>query len=590
MICSIYLPSTNSTMGDFCQSLEELKHFCLKESFSDLIIMGDFNAHITGERSSRPSNSRGKLVQQLLSNLNLIAVNLKPVCKGPVETYECSTAVSTIDYICVPNTLFQSISNAEVLDIHPENATHHLPVTVTLDIMSSSPEQLTNYAQTLRIAWKKCTSDNIEMFQNELNRKLDSLDGPLLHTSDSIDAYAKELTDCMVNASVVLPHISYKSYIKPYWNNKLKTLRKEVNRKYIKWTKDGRPRGRHNQTYAEYKEAKRLFRREQRRCIQEYSMREYANMSSTLEQDQNRFWKLLNLTKKNKRSDVNLEIGDEMVHDQHKITGLWANYFEDLHEFKRYENENIFDSGFLKDIESEIHRLDLLEDESDTVLAQPFTLYEVNQVIYDLPNGKSPGFDKICYEHVKYGGPNLLHHIVLLFNAIVCVEYISLSFKLAVKVPFPKDITGKKTFDNHRGISLMPVLDKILQKLVLNRILAVPDCKIHRLQGAYQTEQSALTTAFMIDESIRDCCENKDRVYTCFVDISKAFDRMWIDAMLYKLYHHMGITGKTWRIIKNWYTNMKEIICVNGLYSRDKELKSTESLANFKKSVKALQL
>ncbi len=89
MICSIYLPSTNSTMGDFCQSLEELKHFCLKESFSDLIIMGDFNAHITGERSRRPSNSRGKLVQQLVSNLNLIAVNLKSICKGPVQTYEC---------------------------------------------------------------------------------------------------------------------------------------------------------------------------------------------------------------------------------------------------------------------------------------------------------------------------------------------------------------------------------------------------------------------------------------------------------------------------------------------------------------------
>jgi hypothetical protein len=170
--------------------------------------------------------------------------------------------------------------------------------------------------------------------------------------------------------------------------------------------------------------------------------------------------------------------------DPHKITGLWTNYFEDLHEFKRYENENIFDSGFLMDIESEIHRMDLLEDESDTVLAQPFALCEVNQVIYDLPNGKSPSFDKICYEHVKYGGPNLLHHIVLLFIAIVCVEHIPLSFKLAVKVPIPKDITGNKTFDNHRGISLMPVLDKILQKLVSNRILAVPNCKIHRLQGA----------------------------------------------------------------------------------------------------------
>ncbi|CAB4039555.1 Hypothetical predicted protein, partial [Paramuricea clavata] len=64
-----------------------------------------------------------------------------------------------------------------------------------------------------------------------------------------------------------------------------------------------------------------------------------------------------------------------MVHDPHKITSLWANYFEDLHEFKRYENENIFDSGFRKDIESEIHRLDLLEDESDTVLAQWYGIW-----------------------------------------------------------------------------------------------------------------------------------------------------------------------------------------------------------------------
>ncbi len=121
----------------------------------------------------------------ILSNLNLIAVNLKSICKGPAQTYEYSTAVSTIDYICVPNTLFQSISNAEVLDIHPENVTHHLPVTVTLDIMSSCPEQLTNYAPPLRIAWK-----NVHQTISKRSK-----DNPLLHTSDSINTYAKELTD-----------------------------------------------------------------------------------------------------------------------------------------------------------------------------------------------------------------------------------------------------------------------------------------------------------------------------------------------------------------------------------------------------------
>lgn len=125
-----------------------------------------------------------------------------------------------------------------------------------------------------------------------------------------------------------------------------------------------------------------------------------------------------------------------------------------------------------------------------------------------------------------------------------------------------------KTFDDHRGISLLPVLDKILQRLVLNRILKQPNSRIHRLQGAYQSQQSALTTAFLIDETIKSCCEESDKVYACFVDITKAFDRMWIDAMLFKLYHHIQIKGKTWRLIRNWYLDMKEVVWIHGSYSR----------------------
>ncbi len=44
---------------------------------------------------------------------------------------------------------------------------------------------------------------------------------------------------------------------------------------------------------------------------------------------------------------------------------------------------------------------------------------------------------------------------------------------------------------------------------------------------------------------------------------------MWIDAMLHKLYHHMGITGKTWRIIQKLVYQHERGYCVNGLYSRE---------------------
>lgn len=76
------------------------------------------------------------------------------------------------------------------------------------------------------------------------------------------------------------------------------------------------------------------------------------------------------------------------------------------------------------------------------------------------------------------------------------------------------------------------------QRLVLNRIQNYPSALIHALQGANQKEQDAITTVFTIDETIKYCCEDGDEVYSCFVDFSKAFDRMWVDAMLYKLYHY----------------------------------------------------
>ena len=52
------------------------------------------------------------------------------------------------------------------------------------------------------------------------------------------------------------------------------------------------------------------------------------------------------------------------------------------------------------------------------------------------------------------------------------------------------------------------------------------------------------------------------------MDIPKASDTMWINGMLYKLYHNMGITGKMWRLIRNWYINIKEFDVVDGQSSR----------------------
>ena len=38
--------------------------------------------------------------------------------------------------------------------------------------------------------------------------------------------------------------------------------------------------------------------------------------------------------------------------------------------------------------------------------------------------------------------------------------------------------------------------------------------------------------------------------------------------MLYKLYFNIAITGRAWRLIYNWYHDMKEYVCFDGKHSR----------------------
>ena len=163
-----------------------------------------------------------------------------------------------------------------------------------------------------------------------------------------------------------------------------------------------------------------------------------------------------------------LNVDGKIIRDPKEIAENWADYFENLH--MPYETTDNDEQASY--IVTEINKIVENSNDEDDIFSTQFSFHEVADTIYQMPNGKAPGHDKVCYEHIKFAGTPLLYHLVFLYNSIVALESIPACFKLALKIPIPKG-GGKRsqTFDDHRGISLLPVLDKILQKLVLNRIL-----------------------------------------------------------------------------------------------------------------------
>ena len=60
--------------------------------------------------------------------------------------------------------------------------------------------------------------------------------------------------------------------------------------------------------------------------------------------------------------------------------------------------------------------------------------------------------------------------------------------------------------------------------------------------------------------------ERGSKVFGCFLDVRKAFDTVWIDRLLFKLFSDLGIKGRMWLAIKDLYTNVKaEVLCAGSL-------------------------
>ena len=72
------------------------------------------------------------------------------------------------------------------------------------------------------------------------------------------------------------------------------------------------------------------------------------------------------------------------------------------------------------------------------------------------------------------------------------------------------------------------------------------------MQFGFQEGVGCIEASFTILETINHMLERGIKIFGCFLDVRKAFDRVWIDGLLYKLFTELGIKGRRWVAIKNF--------------------------------------
>jgi len=76
-------------------------------------------------------------------------------------------------------------------------------------------------------------------------------------------------------------------------------------------------------------------------------------------------------------------------------------------------------------------------------------------------------------------------------------------------------------------------------------------------QAGFRKNRSVIDQLFILTETIRNRKPNK--TYCCFLDIQKAYDRVWREGLWEKLAEY-GISGKMWRVLRSIYESVESSV------------------------------
>ena len=184
-------------------------------------------------------------------------------------------------------------------------------------------------------------------------------------------------------------------------------------------------------------------------------------------------------------------------------------------------------------------------DDPSGSLSERLKHEEVEDVCSKLKMGIS-GVD-VDYEHIRFVSPPLWKLLFKLYQNFFANSSVPESVLTGVILPFFKSKGSKANNKyNYRGITLFPSLCKIYEMVLLNRLESFAKDKglFSDMQFGFREGVGSTKASFTILEAINHMIERGSNVFTCFLEVRKAFDTVWIDGLLLKLFFEFGIRGR----------------------------------------------
>lgn len=259
---------------------------------------------------------------------------------------------------------------------------------------------------------------------------------------------------------------------------------------------------------------------------------------------------LLNKNTTKSHSQIFLNDNGVILTDQKKVANNFNKFYTNVAEnlVQKLGNANNKFQDYLKN--PNVHSIFLNEIEPE----------DVRMLISKIDTSKASDIYGISPKLIKIANNELYKNLTLIFNKSLNLGCFPDKLKTAKVIPIHKG-DSKMECSNYRPISLLPILGKLLEKLMYERLINfftnqnILSGKQYGFQKNKSTEQAILD----LQANITEAFENKETPCCIFLDFAKAFDTVNHEILLSKLQHY-GVRGPALNWLKSYLANRTQCV------------------------------
>ena len=166
---------------------------------------------------------------------------------------------------------------------------------------------------------------------------------------------------------------------------------------------------------------------------------------------------------------------------------------------------------------------------------------------------------------VQHLGPTARKKLLELYNLSWKTGFFPTAWKEAIIIPILKKGKNPMEKTSYRPISLLSCLGKTLERIINKRLMWHLETNnlITKEQTAFRKNRNTEDQLIYLAQSIENAFQEKKKTIATFLDLSKAFDKVWKKGLLLKLLTS-GIAGRMFNWIQNFLCHRTAKVKLHG--------------------------